>query len=81
MFYFQISIHLIILLKVCFLQHLGATDPETARRVHALETGTLSKLMAKAKGKDSFTLYDDEINEKMLEKLNLEVEMRKIQNS
>ena len=41
----------------------------------------MAMYVSKTKGKDSFTLYDDEVNEKMLEKLNLEVEMRKIQNS
>ena len=41
----------------------------------------MAMYVSKTKGKDSFTIYDDKINQKMLEKLNAEVEMRKIQNS
>ena len=46
-----------------------------------IQKADMAMYVSKTKGKDSFTLYDDEVNEKMLEKLNLEVEMRKIQNS
>ena len=33
--------------------------------------------VSKTQGKDKFTVYNDEINQKMIEKLNLEVQMRK----
>tara|TARA_B100002051_G_C16742923_1_gene645485 strand:+ start:36 stop:1511 length:1476 start_codon:yes stop_codon:yes gene_type:complete len=45
-----------------------------------IQKADMAMYVSKTKGKDSFTLFDDKINEKMLEKLNLEVEMRKIQN-
>ena len=46
-----------------------------------IQKADMAMYVSKTKGKDSFTIYNDKINEKMLEKLNLEVEMRKIQNS
>ena len=33
--------------------------------------------VSKTQGKDKYTIYNDEINQTMLEKLNLEVKMRK----
>ena len=55
------------------------TDGETIDEL--IQKADMAMYVSKTKGKDSFTIYDDKINEKMLEKLNLEVEMRKIQNS
>ena len=46
-----------------------------------IQKADMAMYVSKTKGKDSFTIYDDKINQKMLEKLNAEVEMRKIQNS
>ena len=33
--------------------------------------------VSKTKGKDNYTLYNNEINEKMIEKLNLDIQVRK----
>lgn len=46
-----------------------------------IQKADMAMYVSKTKGKDSFTLFNNKINEKMVEKLNLEVEMRKIQNS
>ena len=37
----------------------------------------MAMYVSKTQGKDNFTLYNDEINVKMLEKLNLEIQVRK----
>lgn len=43
-----------------------------------IQKADMAMYVSKTKGKDGFTVFDDKINEKMLEKLHLEVEMRKI---
>ena len=37
----------------------------------------MAMYLSKTQGKDKFNLYNDEINQKMIEKLNLEVQVRK----
>jgi diguanylate cyclase (GGDEF)-like protein/PAS domain S-box-containing protein len=42
-----------------------------------IQKADMAMYVSKTKGKDNFTIYNNEINNKMLEKLNLEVEIRK----
>ena len=42
-----------------------------------IQKADMAMYVSKTQGKDKFTIYNDEINQKMLEKLNLEVQMRK----
>ena len=42
-----------------------------------IQKADMAMYVSKTQGKDKFTLYNDEINEKMLEKLNLEIQVRK----
>tara|TARA_B110000014_G_C20124472_1_gene597843 strand:+ start:3540 stop:5021 length:1482 start_codon:yes stop_codon:yes gene_type:complete len=42
-----------------------------------VQKADMAMYVSKTQGKDKFTLYNDEINEKMLEKLNLEIQVRK----
>ena len=37
----------------------------------------MAMYVSKTLGKDNYTLYDDEVNKKMKEKLNLEIAVRK----
>ena len=42
-----------------------------------IQKADMAMYVSKTQGKDKFTIYNDEINQKMIEKLNLEVQMRK----
>ena len=42
-----------------------------------IQKADMAMYLSKTQGKDKFNVYNDEINEKMLEKLNLEIQMRK----
>ena len=42
-----------------------------------IQKADMAMYVSKTQGKDKFTLYDDKITQKMIQKLNLEVEVRK----
>ncbi len=69
--------------KIACSVSIGASIyPEDGNNIDELiHKADMAMYVSKTKGKDSFTIFDDKINEKMLKKLNLEVELRKIQNS
>tara|TARA_Y100001970_G_scaffold240945_1_gene304086 strand:+ start:3521 stop:5002 length:1482 start_codon:yes stop_codon:yes gene_type:complete len=62
----------------CTVSIGGAIYPNDGNNIDELvQKADMAMYVSKTQGKDKYTLYNDEINEKMLEKLNLEIEVRK----
>jgi diguanylate cyclase (GGDEF)-like protein len=62
----------------CTVSIGGAIYPNDGDNIDDLvQKADMAMYVSKTQGKDKYTLYNDEINEKMLEKLNLEIEVRK----
>ena len=56
----------------------GAIYPMDGDNIEDLvQKADMAMYLSKTQGKDKFNLYNDEINQKMIEKLNLEVQVRK----
>jgi len=62
----------------CTVSIGGAIYPIDGNNIDDLvQKADMAMYVSKTKGKDNYTLYNNDINEKMIEKLNLEIEVRK----
>ena len=62
----------------CTVSIGGAIYPNDGDNIDELiKKADMAMYVSKTQGKDNYSLYNDEINEKMLKKLNLEIEVRK----
>ena len=62
----------------CTVSIGGAIYPIDGNNIDDLvQKSDMAMYVSKTKGKDNYTLYNNDINEKMIEKLNLEIEVRK----
>ena len=62
----------------CTVSIGGAIYPNDGDNIDELiQKADMAMYVSKTLGKDNYTLYNDEINEKMLKKLDLEIQVRK----
>ena len=62
----------------CTVSIGGAIFPNDGENIDDLiQKADMAMYVSKTLGKDKYTLYDDEVNKKMKEKINLEIEVRK----
>ncbi len=62
----------------CSVSIGGAIYPNDGDNIDELiQKADMAMYVSKTQGKDNYTLYNDDINEKMLKKLNIEIQVRK----